>query len=469
MATTIPTNQARFQSAEIEAVTGGNLSGPSWESVTGIVTDSRAVASGNLFVALRGEHFDAHDFVERAAGAGATVVMVDRGTQLPDHISAIHVDDTLRALGDLAHAHRSAWSGTVIGITGSVGKTTTKDLAASALDATGRKVLKTAGNLNNRIGVPMTILQLDPSFDTAVIEMGSSEPGEIARLTEIVAPDVGVVTRATLAHTEGLGSVEAVADEKMALIRALGPDGIAVTYGDDGALKKRAAVVAARRKLFYGRAAENDVRVLDWKMDRNRTQASLQVRGEETEVTLQLLGEGAVLNAAAALAIVFGLQLSLEDAVRGMATLEPSPGRLYPRQGPGTRLIIDDTYNANPASVEVAVTTARAIADQRSAPLVVVLGDMKELGAQSTAAHRKVGELVADADVFLFIGCGDAMHEGVDVANARGTDTLWFEDAADCRQFSERLPLNAVVLVKGSRSMEMERTIASMLEEEGGR
>ncbi len=469
MATAIPTNEARFQSAEIAAMTGGNLSGPSWESVTGIVTDSRAVANGNLFVALRGEHFDAHDFVERAAGAGATVVMVERGTQLPDHISAIHVDDTLRALGDLAHAHRSAWSGTVIGITGSVGKTTTKDLAASALDATGRKVLKTAGNLNNRIGVPMTILQLDPSFDTAVIEMGSSEPGEIARLTEIVAPDVGVVTRATLAHTEGLGSVEAVADEKMALIRALGPDGIAVTYGDDGALKKRAAVVAARRKLFYGRAAENDVRVLDWKMDRSRTQASLQVRGEETEVTLQLLGEGAVLNAAAALAIVFGLELSLEDAVRGMATLEPSPGRLYPRQGPGTRLIIDDTYNANPASVEVAVTTARAIADQRSAPLVVVLGDMKELGAQSTEAHRKVGELVADADVFLFIGCGDAMHEGVDVANARGTDTLWFEDAADCWQFSERLPLNAVVLVKGSRSMEMERTIASMLEEEGGR
>ncbi|MDH3202300.1 MAG: UDP-N-acetylmuramoyl-tripeptide--D-alanyl-D-alanine ligase [Myxococcales bacterium] len=469
MATAIPSNEASFQSAQIAAVTGGNLSGPPWESVAGVVTDSRAVADGNLFVALRGEHFDAHDFVEQAAGAGATAVMVARGTTLPDHISAVHVDDTLRALGDLAHAHRNAWTGTVIGITGSVGKTTTKDLAAAALDATGRKVLKTAGNLNNRIGVPMTILQLGPSFDTAVIEMGSSEPGEIARLAEIAAPDVGVVTRATLAHTEGLGSVEAVADEKMALLRALGPDGIAVTYGDDSALKKRAAVVMARRKLFYGRAAENDVRVLDWKIDQSHTQASLQVRGQATEVILQLLGEGAVLNAAAALATVFGLELSLEDAVRGMATLEPSPGRLHPRSGAGTRLVIDDTYNANPASVEVAVATARAVADQRGAPLVVVLGDMKELGARSAEAHRKVGELVADADAFLFIGCGDAMHESVDVANARGIDTLWFEDAADCSQLSDRLPLNAVVLVKGSRSMEMERAIAPMLEEEDRR
>jgi len=469
MATAIPPNQANFRRAEVVAATGASLSGPSWESVSGVVTDSRAIADGNLFVALRGERFDAHDFVEGAAEAGATAVMVERGTTLPEHISAIHVDDTLRALGDLAHAHRGAWTGTVIGITGSVGKTTTKDLTAAALDANGRKVLKTVGNLNNRIGVPMTLLQLGPGFDTAVVEMGTNEPGEIARLAEIAAPDVGVVTRATLAHTEGLGSVEAVADEKTALLRALGPDSVAVTYGDDGALKKRAEVVEAHRKLFYGRAAENDVRVLDWEVVGRQTRASLQVRGQTTEVTLQLLGEGAVFNAAGALATVFGLDLSIGDAVRGMATVEPSPGRMHPRSGGGERLIIDDTYNANPASVEVAVLTARAVAEQRGAPLVVVLGDMKELGAHSVKAHRKVGELVADADVFLFIGCGDAMHEGVDAANARGTDTLWFEDASDCSQLSNRLPLNAIVLVKGSRSMEMERAIAPMLEEESAR
>ena len=466
MATAIPPNRASFQSAQVLAATGGSLSGPSWESVLGVVTDSRAVADGNLFVALRGERFDARDFAEGAAEAGATAVVVERGTSLPDHISAVHVEDTLRALGDLARAHRRAWTGTVIGITGSVGKTTTKDLTAAALDANGRRVLKTAGNLNNRIGVPMTLLQLDPSFDTAVVEMGTSEPGEIARLTEIVAPDVGIVTGATLAHTEGLGSVEAVADEKMALLRGLEPDGVAVTYGDDSALRKRAAVVDAHRRLFYGRAVENDVRVLGWEVDGYHTRASLQVRGQTAELALRLLGEGAVLNAAGALAIAFGLGLSIENAVRGMATVEPSQGRLYPRSGRGERLIIDDTYNANPASVEVAVSTARAVADQREVPLVLVLGDMKELGAHSVEAHRKVGELVADSDAFLFIGCGDAMHEGVDAANARGTDTLWFEDAGACSQLSERLPLNAVVLVKGSRSMAMERAIDPMLEEE---
>ena len=465
MATAIPPNEASFRSAQVVAATGGSLSGPSWESLSGVVTDSRAVTDGNLFVALRGKRFDAHDFAEGAAEAGATAVMVERGTTLTDHISAIHVDDTLRALGDLAWAHRSAWSGTVIGITGSVGKTTTKDLTAAALEANGRQVLKTVGNLNNRIGVPMTLLQLDSSFDTAVVEMGTSEPGEIARLAEIAAPDVGIVTGATLAHTEGLGSVEAVADEKMALLRALGPGGVAVAHGDDGPLKKRAAVVEAHRKLFYGRAAENDVRVLGWEVDGAHTRASLWIRGQTTEVTLPLLGEGAVLNAAGALAIVFGLGLSMEDAVRGMATVAPSQGRLHPRPGSGERLIIDDTYNANPASVEVAVSTARAVADQRKAPLVVVLGDMKELGTRSVEAHRRVGELVAAADAFLFIGCGDAMHEGVDAANARGTDTLWFEDADDCLQLSDRLPLNAVVLVKGSRSMEMERAVAPLLEE----
>ncbi len=141
MATAIPPNEASFRSAQVVAATGGSLSGPSWESLSGVVTDSRAVTDGNLFVALRGERFDAHDFAEGAAEAGATAVMVERGTTLADHISAIHVDDTLRALGDLAWAHRSAWSGTVIGITGSVGKTTTKDLTAAALEANGRQVL----------------------------------------------------------------------------------------------------------------------------------------------------------------------------------------------------------------------------------------------------------------------------------------------------------------------------------------
>jgi UDP-N-acetylmuramoyl-tripeptide--D-alanyl-D-alanine ligase len=389
--------------------------------------------------------------------------MVQRGTSLPDHVSALEVDDTLIALGDLARAHRDAWTGKVVGITGSVGKTTTKDLTAAALQSAGRGVLKTAGNLNNRIGVPMTLFQLDATVDTAIVEMGTSEPGEIARLAEIAAPDVGLVTCASLAHTQGLGSVEAVADEKASLLHAIAPSGVAVAYGDDPPLKKRASVVRAKRKLFYGRGAGNDVRVIDWEVDAAGTQARFKVRGQEVEIAMGLLGEGAVLNAAGALAIAFGLELAIEDAARGIAGVAPFPGRMQPRAGTGGRLILDDSYNANPASLEVALNTARAIAEKNEAPLVAILGDMKELGEHTEDAHRKAGELVSAADVFLFVGCGEAMHEAVTAAKARGADTLWFEDAAACGGLSDRLPLNAVVLVKGSRSMEMERVIALLL------
>jgi UDP-N-acetylmuramoyl-tripeptide--D-alanyl-D-alanine ligase len=466
MATPIPSNRAQFGRGDVVAATGGTVGGPAWDRVSGVVTDSRAIESGNLFVALRGERFDAHEFAVQAADAGATAVMVERGTSLPDHVSRVEVEDTLRALGDLARAHRDAWNGKVVGITGSVGKTTTKDLTAAALQSCGHRVLKTTGNLNNRIGVPMTLFQLDDTVDTAVIEMGTSEPGEIARLAEIAAADVAIVTRASLAHTKGLGSVEAVADEKVALLHALPQDGFAVAYGDDPPVKKRASVVPVKRKLFYGRTAENDVRIVAWDIDAGGTNARFQVRGQEVQIAMGLLGEGAVLNAAGALAIAFAMEAPLEDAARGIAAVLPSPGRMQPRFGAGGRLIIDDTYNANPASVEVALTTARAIAEKRQAPLVVVLGDMKELGAHSEDAHRKVGELVSDAGAFLFVGCGEAMRDAVEIANVRGVDTLWFEDASECGGLSERLPLEAVVLVKGSRSMEMERAIEPLLEGE---
>ncbi len=463
MATPIPANQAQFRRDDLIAATRGASGGPTWDSVCGVVTDSRAIQPGNLFVALRGERFDAHDFAAQAADAGAAAVMVERGTSLPEHVSAVEVEDTLIALGDLARAHRDAWNGRVIGITGSVGKTTTKDLTAAALRSAGQAVLKTTGNLNNRIGVPMTLFQIDATIDTAIIEMGTSEPGEIARLAEIAGPDAGLVTRASLAHTEGLGSVEAVADEKVSLLHAIAQDGVAVAYGDDAPLKKRASVVRARRKLFYGRTAGNDVRVMDWEVDAEGTRARFQVRGRDVEIAMRLLGEGAVLNAAGALGIACGLGLSLEDAARGIAGVVPSSGRMQPLAGSGERLIIDDSYNANPASLEVALAAAHAIAAKHEAPLVAILGDMKELGEHSEEAHRKVGELVSEAGVLLFVGCGEAMHDAVATAKARGADTLWFEDAAECGGLSGRLPLNAIVLVKGSRSMEMERVIAPLL------
>ncbi len=463
MATEIPENRAELTRAEVVAATRGDAIGPDWDRIIGVTTDSRRVEPGNLFVALRGERFDAHRFAAQAVDSGATAVVVERGVELPPNASAVVVENTLVALGDLARAHRKAWGGQLIGITGSVGKTTTRALAASALLAAGRRVLATSGNLNNRVGVPMTLFQLDDAVDTAVIEMGTSEPGEIWKLADIARPDAAIVTRASLAHTEGLGSLEAVADEKVSLLQALGKDGVAVAYGDDAPIKKRASVIAARRKIFYGRGAANDVRVLDWEVDDEVTKARYQVHGQGIEVQLNLLGEGAVLNAGAVLALAYGLEISLEEAAEGMAAVKPVPGRMCAISAKGGRLIIDDSYNANPASVENALLAAKAIARRRNAPLIAVLGDMKELGRETEQAHRQVGELVADADVFLFVGCGEAMHEAIASALARGVATLWFEDSDECQQVADRLPLGAIVLVKGSRSMQMERAIEPLL------
>ena len=465
MATQIPPNRAELRFADVLSATFGTAVGPKWQTARGVVTDSRAVEPGNLFVALRGERFDANAFAAQAAERGAAAVVVAPETSLPPDVSAVEVQDTLVALGNLARLHRESWGGEVIGITGSVGKTTTRALLASALRSAGRRVLATRGNLNNRVGVPMTLFQLDDTVDTAVVEMGTSEAGEIARLAEIAKPDAAIVTRASLAHTEGLGSVEAVADEKVSLLHALPQDGLLVAYGDDAPVKKRASIVPVTRKLFYGRGASNDVRVLGWEAGAKGTRVELQVRGRGVEIEMGLIGEGAVLNAAGALAVCLGLGVSLEGAAQGIANVEPVPGRMQPLAGVNGRLIIDDTYNSSPASVEVALTTARAVAEQRGAPLVVVLGDMKELGVHSEKAHRGVGELVEECDPLLFIGCGEEMHIAVDTANARGVDTLWFEDAARCGQIADRLPLNAVVLVKGSRSMEMERVVAPLREE----
>ena len=466
MATAIPINRAEMSRSEVIAATGGVAVGPEWDTITGVATDSRSIQPGNLFVALRGERFDAHAFVEQAAEAGAAVVLVEEGATVPEHVSSVQVADTLVALGDLAQAHRNAWTGQVVGITGSVGKTTTKTLAASALKAAGRRVLATTGNLNNRIGVPMTLFQLDDTYDTAVIEMGTSEPGEIARLAEIAKPDAAIVTRASLAHTEGLGSIGAVADEKVSLLHALDQDGVAIAYGDDAPIKKRASIIPIPRKLFYGTDAGSDVRVLDWEVNAKGTHARFQVRGQEVDIEMGLVGEGAVLNAAAVFTLALGLGLPLKEVAEGIVAVDPLPGRMRPLAGRDDRLILDDAYNANPASVEVALSSARAIAERREAPLVVVLGDMKELGDASEDAHRQVGELIADAEVFLFVGCGRAMHEAIVAANGRGTDTLWFEDSAECGGIADRLPLHAVVLVKGSRSMRMERVIAVLSEGE---
>ena len=395
MATPIPENQAAFTVDEIVRATGAELvsSGRS-DDVVGVVTDSRGAGEGSLFVALRGAQHDGHDHVAAAVEAGARAVIVDRVIDAPG-ATVLHVADTLEALGALAAHHRARLEVPFVAITGSVGKTSTKELVAAALRGAGHRPLATRGNLNNRVGVPMTLLTLDGTHDVAVIEIGMSVPGEIERLARIAQPTVGVVTAIEAVHTEGVGSVDGVLREKGALLEALDSEGVAIFRDRDAGLAPR----APGRTLRFGRTHDADVRLAAVSLDAEAlvTRATIEVEGRSVEIALPLLGEAAALNAAAALAVVHAIfPTSVEAAARALSDVARVEGRMSPTPVEGGALVIDDTYNASPASTRAALSAARQIADARGGRVICVLGDMLELGHsgsrdQPTGRRRLVG------------------------------------------------------------------------------
>ena len=466
MATPIPTNQAKFSAEEIAVATQGQLHGAGDVQIRGVTTDSRAVRPGNLFVALRGERFDAHRFVDDAIEAGASVVVIEHGHPVPTDTCTVEVHDTLVALGAIAETHRLRWSGTVVAITGSAGKTTTKELIAAALQGAGKRVLKTVGNLNNRIGVPVTLFQLDDSFDTAVIEMGTSAPGEIALLGKMTRPDVGVITLVSVAHTEGLGSLGAVAEEKASLFDHVPGGGHLVFDGDDRTLAAMARGWKGRAQCTFGFGEACTVRIVDWSLNDEGTQClfALPKPNRDIELTLSLLGESAAVNAAAALGVMLCLGLSVTSAGRALSAIKPIPGRMYPVSAKNGALVLDDSYNANPRSTEAALHTASALAKARGRRLVVALGDMKELGTLSVDEHRVVGAEVASRGAAVFIACGEAMQEAAASAKPGGVTTLVAGDSEEAaRAALHHVEPGDVVLVKGSRSMAMERVVEALL------
>jgi UDP-N-acetylmuramoyl-tripeptide--D-alanyl-D-alanine ligase len=492
MATPIPQNRAGFTLDEVVRATSGVLSrGTAGARVSSVATDSRAVRSGALFVALRGERFDGHAFLgaARQAGASAALVARGRGREVPEPLAAVEVDDVLRALGDLAAYHRRRWGRSVVAITGSAGKTTTKELAAAALEGAGLRVRRTEGNLNNLVGAPMTIFTLDDDADCAVLELGTSARGEIARLGEIARPDVGVVTLASAAHTQGLGTLADVAAEKSALWRALGREGTVVFNADDEATAPLARSGVAERAMSFGASPSADVRLVGRAADlRMGQRATFEARGRRVEARLALLGEVAALDAAAALAVALAVvgDERLEEAARGLGDVQPTPGRLAPVPGRGGVLLVDDTYNANPRSAVASLHTVAELARLAGTRAVAVLGDMKELGDASRSLHEEVGRAAVVAGLAVFVGCGREMaaatsaavveaaaRRSVGLASAIGsaspTRVVHVVEPLDAIEVLRGL-LSAgdVVLVKGSRSMRMERIVDALREPAGG-
>ncbi|TFW10180.1 UDP-N-acetylmuramoyl-tripeptide--D-alanyl-D-alanine ligase [Oxalobacteraceae bacterium OM1] len=444
-------------------ISHATLQGGADAAFDGVSTDSRQVAVGNLFVALRGERFDAHEFLNEVVAQGAAAVVVERvpaGLTVP----ALVVPDTRVALGEIARHWRKRFTLPVVGVTGSNGKTTVKEMTAAILSAAygAEQVMATRGNLNNDIGVPLTVFRLNDSVKAAVIELGMNHPGEIAVLSSVALPTVALVNNAQREHQEFMASVEAVAEENGAVIRSLGAGGTAVFPADDAytALWHSYAAESPQRKvLTFGLSTDADV---SGSYTANAFGSELNITTPQGSVHVKLAaaGEHNVRNALAATACALAAGASLDAVVSGLEAFAPVNGRLQRKTAQRGALVIDDTYNANPDSVRAAID----VLANAPAPRVLVLGDMGEVGNQGPQFHEEVGAYAKARGITKLLLLGELTRHA---AHAFGTDATHFADIAPLNATAAELAAaNATVLVKGSRFMKMERVVQHLVNPE---
>ena len=453
-----------FTYNEIALATGGRIIGTAVGEVNAVSTDSRTVAPGELFVPLRGERFDGHTFIAELAEKGITAVLVEeqwlRKNPVPDHLTCIAVKNSLRALGDLAAEWRWRFDIPVIGVTGSNGKTTVKERLATILALTGPG-LKTHGNLNNLIGLPQMLFQLRPEHCWAVMEMGMSEPGEIDRLATIAAPRVGIVLNALPAHLQSMGTVEAVAAAKGELLHRISDGGLAVVNADDPRVASLSQNPSARR-ISFG---------IDRGEVRAREIVSLGLEGQhfllvtphgEATVHLKACGRHNIYNALAATAALLE-KVALPTIAAGLEAFTPYQGRFQIEKVGGITLI-DDSYNANPASTKAALETLSQIA----APghRIAVLGDMLELGSHEIEAHVGVGAVAGrNVDRLYLTGKLMAKHaaEGALLADMPAASIICCAHTVEIAELLHTsIAEGDVILIKGSRGMAMEKVTTEL-------
>lgn len=426
-----------------------------------VSTDTRTLQRGDLYIALRGAKYDAHDFVAAAASQGAVAALVERPVEVS--IPLLTVADTRLALGRLGAAWRAQFEIPLIAVTGSNGKTTVKEMVAAILGMEG-VVLATDGNLNNDIGVPLMLLRLGSAHHAAVIEMGANHPGEIAYLSTLARPTVALVNNAGPAHLEGFGSIDEVARTKGGIYSGLAPGGTAILNVDDVYHTLWREMARPRRTLTFGHAAQADIRATDIHSDTlGRPHFTLITPQGSTPIALPLLGAHNVSNALAAAAAAHTVDVPLAVIRAGLEKMTPVKGRMQPKPGRDGIAIIDDTYNANPRSVEAAVATLAQLPGYKMA----VLGDMGELGSTGTQLHAALGSYIKEAGIDTLYTLGPLSAQAAQTFGpmARNyTEHSALNEAlrTALMQHSER-PLT--VLVKGSRYMQMERVVAALVEE----
>ncbi len=435
----------KFILSEIAQITKGQLIGDD-RVVLGLSTDTRDLQQGNLFVALVGERFDPHELIVAGEAKHAGAVMVERELDIAG--PQIIVRNTYVALHNLAKVWREKFSMPVVGVTGSNGKTSVKELIRQILSTQG-EVLATKGNLNNHIGVPLTLLGLNERHRFAVIEMGANHAGEIAGLAQIANPDIGVVHNIGPAHLEGFGSLEGVARAKAELYRFMNPQGIAVVNADEPYRPLWKKDIGERAQISFGIRQNADVTAET--VDLNLVRISTP-KGE-IQAKVQVPGEHAIYNALAATAVCTGLGIGLENIRAGIESTQPVPGRLMKLEGIRGACVLDDTYNANPASLSVALDV------QAREPGIrwLVLGDMGELGVESIALHKKAGIMARKSGVVRLLGVGELVIHAVE---AFGNGAEHFSGhSAVIESLQHDLHEQVCVLVKGSRAMHLEKVV----------
>lgn len=454
------------QLSELAEQMSGQLRGADG-SFDGVGTDTRNSLKGQAYVALVGDRFDGNDYVDRAKASGAVAAVVSRDSSVD--IPQIKVSNTLQALQIGASCWRQKFQIPVFGITGSNGKTTTKEMLASICRQAG-STLATQGNLNNHIGVPLTLARLRDEHDYAVIEMGANHPGEIAALVDIALPTVGLITQAGDAHLEGFGSRDGVAKAKGEMFAGLADDAVAVINADDHYVDLWLGLAEGKRVVTFGLEADtaevtaSDIRLvaeaglLQWQFD-------LNVAGQSTGAILSLLGRHNLMNALAAASAAYAAGLSLENIVAGLAEMKSVPGRLHTRPGPQGMTVIDDTYNANPSSLSAGLAVLQSLSQESW----LALGDMAELGENAAAVHREMGRQIRESGVTKLFVSGELARLA---AEGFGQGAEVFAGQAEmAAAISRQADASACLLVKGSRSAGMEvvvEAIAEQAEQKGG-
>lgn len=442
-----------MQLSEAARAVDGRYSGVN-VAFRGVSTDTRQLEAGALFVALQGPNFDGHEFIETARERGAAAAAVSRpcDSALPQ----LEVADTRLALGRLSAYWRNKFSLPVIAITGSNGKTTVRAMTEAILSGCGR-ALSTHGNLNNDIGLPLTLARLGADDEFAILEMGANHPGEIDYLAAIARPSIAVVTNAGPAHLEGFGDIEGVARAKGELFARLGPDGTAVINADDAYAPLWRDLAGDCRVLRFGLDAPADFSA-DWDGDVQGSDLRLRTPQGDIAIRLPLPGRHNVMNALAAVAVSQAAGAGLDAVKAGLEALSPVAGRFNIKCLPGDITIIDDTYNANPESLQVALDVLASAAGDRW----LVLGDMGELGADAAALHAEAGRRARAAGVTRVYAVGELAREAATAFNGPGAACDSMEELLAALRGELSGPLH--ILVKGSRRMRMERVVTALLQ-----